>query len=94
MWGFLFLKHKINGRHKSDASWNKKVFQWDAYCPPQWPSLNGRNGGREGGVGPRVRKFEQVSSDNHQMSLAEGWVCSGDGCVEWGGGGRPSSEEV
>ena len=33
------------------------------------------------GVGPKVNKFEQVSNDDHQMSLAEvrmsreGWVC-------------------
>ena len=25
--------------------------------------------------GHQVNKFEQVSSDDHQMSLARGWVC-------------------
>ena len=30
------------------------------------------------GLGPEVNKFEQISSDDHQMSLAEGWVCPGD----------------
>ena len=27
--------------------------------------------GGGGGVGPHVNKFEQVSSDDHQMSVAE-----------------------
>ena len=33
------------------------------------------------GVGPQVNKFEQVSSDDHQMSVARGRA-------EWGGNGR------
>ena len=33
----------------------------------------------QGAVGPLVNKFEQVSSDYHQMSLARGWVCPGVG---------------
>ena len=49
------------------------------------------------GIGPQVNKFEQVSSDDHQMSLAGNayvqgvdmcrgeWVCPGGGYVqrEW-----------
>ena len=31
-----------------------------------------------GWVDPQVNKFEQVSSDDHQMSLTgDGWVCPG-----------------
>ena len=37
----------------------------------QWPPLNvSTNGGRE--LGPQVNRFEQVSSDDHQMSVARG----------------------
>ena len=47
-----------------------------------------------GWIGPKMNKFEQVSSGHHQMSLAgawaEGWVCHpGDGAlgyVQRGGG--------
>ena len=28
-----------------------------------------------GGVGPQVNKFEQVSSNDHHISLAGGWEC-------------------
>ena len=46
-------------------------------------------GGRERWVGPEKNKFEQVSSDHHQMSLAGGprggevWVYAGG--LGWGG---------
>ena len=42
----------------------------------------------EWGVGPQVNKFEQVSSDDHQMSVVRvgrGWVCPAEG--GWGRGG-------
>ena len=43
------------------------------------------------GIGPQVNKFEQVSSDDHQMSLAgmrmsRQWVCPGGGYVQRGVG--------
>ena len=44
-------------------------------CQPyvfQWPPLDVSTGGRGGGLGPQVNKFEQVSNDDHQMSVAEG----------------------
>ena len=38
-----------------------------------------------GGVGPQVNKFKQVSSDHHQMSVAEGsWVGNMSGVREEG----------
>ena len=38
-------------------------------------------------LGPRVNKFEQVFSDDHQMSVAGGWVGIEDPCHMSGGGG-------
>ena len=35
-----------------------------------------------------MNKFEQVSSDDHQMSVAEGVVCRGRRGGYVGGGGR------
>ena len=46
--------------------------------------------GREGG-GPEVNKFEQVSSDGQQMSLAVGSMYSEVPCVEGGSGLGPGS---
>ena len=43
-------------------------------CQYQW----------EWGVGPQVNKFEQVSSDDHQMSVVERW--RGRSQVWWGRG--------
>ena len=43
------------------------------------------------GVGPQVSKFEQISSDDHQMSVVGEvpYLVSGGGelvpCLEWGG---------
>ena len=59
---------------------NKTAFQWDAYrrlanrtCfgGHDWMSVAGN------GVWPHVSNFEQVSSYDHQMSLAGDWVCPG-----------------
>ena len=53
--------------------------------PFRWPSLDVST---SGGVGPQVNNFEQVSSDDHKMSVAGrrggGGVCSMSGI----GGGR------
>ena len=49
-----------------------------AACQPyafQWPPLDVNSGG--GGVQSQVNKFEQVSNDDHQKSLAGGRVCPG-----------------
>ena len=37
-----------------------------------WPPLGVITSGWGGGLGPQVNKFEQESSDDHQMSVA-GW---------------------
>ena len=45
----------------------------------------------EWGVGPQVNKFEQVSSDDHQMSVVRvgrGWVIPGEGGLGEGRRGR------
>ena len=39
-------------------------------------------GGGGGGVGPQVNKCEQVFSDYHQMSVADGYVPRSD-VQEW-----------
>ena len=52
----------------------------------QWPPLDVSSGGV--GIGPQVNKFEQVSSDDHQMSLARevGYIQREGGvCLEAGG---------
>ena len=58
----------------------KKAFQVGCLtpaCQPHvfwWLPLDVNTGGGEGGLGPRVNKFEQLSSDDHQMSVAVGGV--------------------
>ena len=37
----------------------------------RWPPLDVSTGGG-GGVGPQVKKFDEVSSDDHHMSVAGG----------------------
>ena len=47
----------------------------------------------EGGGGPQVNEFEQVSSLSHQMSLAGRGPCSSEvPCLRWGGSGSLYSE--
>ena len=69
---------------------NKTAFQYDAYRPIgnrtcfsfscyHWMSLLG------GRVGPQINKFEQVSSDYHQMSPVRGVGYTRGGRVSWGG---------
>ena len=55
-------------RVKSIYSRNyKTTFQYDGIC-----TLENAHGGGGRSVGPQVNKFEQVSSDHHQTSLAGG----------------------
>ena len=54
--------------------------------PAQWQPLDASTG--VGGVGPQVNKFEQVSSDEHQISAQRGGPWSGVGRR---GGGRGMS---
>ena len=60
----------------------EKAFQWDAYrllwCSPLDVSTSGR-----AWIGPEVKKFEQMSRNDHQMSL-EGVVMSGESGHVWG----------
>ena len=51
-------------------------------------SLDVSTGGGRGRVGPQVNKFEQVSSHDHQMSLAVGGYLEGEWvvCAEEGVG--------
>ena len=65
---------------------NKKASQSDAY------NLLAGGGGREG-WGTEVNKFEQVSSDGQQMSLAVGSMYSEVPSV-WGGGGQGLGQRV
>ena len=57
---------------------NKKIFQWDAYCTLANHTCFGHQMSVLVG-GPQVNKFEQVSSDCHQMSLVGGtsWIGMG-----------------
>ena len=51
---------------------DKTEFQWDAYRPLGDHHLMSAPAGIGWGIGPQVNKFEQVSNDNHQMSVAGG----------------------
>ena len=59
------------------AQKNKKAFERDAYHPLRnRTSFNHQDVGTGGGC-PRVNKFEQVSSDSHQISLVRGQAGGG-----------------
>ena len=56
-----------------NTKWNKKAFQWDVHHPLA-PTMHSSiaTSVSTGGWAPEVIKFEKVSTDGHQMSLAWG----------------------
>ena len=80
---FVFGIHNTDTKHKTE-------FQYDACLPTVRISVVSTRCQYQGvGVGSQVNKFEQVSSDDHQMFVPGGRVSRSHVFGRWGGVGYP-----